>query len=261
MSEDTIRELKKQVDALKTENLTLKRRIDELVAGFATKVDPETLIKSVQNDLLRVDEFAMSQERTTTYVVSDFNMQLKAVVTLQAGRPTFVLPSKPGEIDPGVMSSVNINLKPVPLVIQRIPRPRPVDSIEGIGPVLGGKLRNAGIHTVTDLALASSKDLTKLEISEKRATEFISMAKLMVKGDLSGIEGVDEQAAELLVVAGKIDSKEKLARSSPEELYDKLRKAIESRAVRVPKGYQLTVEDVKRWVDSAKAITTRFPTT
>jgi len=258
MSEDEVKKLRFQLDALKNENVVLKKRVDELVGGFASKVEPGTLIRSVQSDLLRVDEFAMRQERPTTYVVSDFNIQLKAVVTMQADKPVFVLPSRPGEIDPGVMSSVNISLKPVPLAVLPVTRPRPVESVEGIGPILADKLRGIGIHTVTDLALASSPDVTKANISDRKAAEFIGMAKLMVKGDLSGVEGVDEQSAELLVVAGKIDSKEKLAESNPEELYEKLRRAIETRAVRVPKGYKLTIEDVKRWTDSAKAIMARF---
>jgi len=253
MSEDTLREL----NVVKTENIALKKRIKDLEAGFATKIETATLIKSILTDLMRVDEFAMTQERPTTYVISDFNLQLKAVVTQQADKPILILPSKPGEIDPALTSLVNITLKPVPLPIPPIKKPRPVESVEGIGTVLAGRLREAGIHTVVDLALTPPKELIRHGISEKKAAEFTSMAKLMVKGDLSGIEGVDEQAAELLVIAGKIDSKENLAKSNPEELYNTLSKALEERRVRVPKGYQLTLEDVKRWVDSAKRIVSR----
>jgi hypothetical protein len=105
------------------------------------------------------------------------------------------------------------------------------------------------------LAVASADDLVKAGLTRKKATEFISMAKLMVKGNIAGIEGVDEQVAELLVVGAKIDSKEKLAQTSPQELVNLLDQAIKSGAVKVPKSYRLTVEDSTRWVESAKTLT------
>jgi hypothetical protein len=263
MSEDTIKKLTIQLDALKSENVALKARVDDLQKGFAVKVDSATLITSIQRDLLRVDDFAMSQERPTTYVLSDFNLQLKAVVTQdEQARPMFVLPSRLEEIQPlsGAMSSVNVVLKPVPLPIKPAVRPRPIDAVEGIGPAYAGRLRDLGIHTVTDLALASAQDVAKVGISRERAAGFISMAKLMVKADISGVEGVDEQAAELLVTVAKIDSKEKLSQANPEELYNMLTEAIKARKVRVPRGYSLTKEDVERWVNSAKAIVARTRT-
>ena len=227
---------------------------------FTVKVDAATFITSIQRDLLRVHDFAMSQERPTTYVLSDFNLQLKAVVTQQADRPILVFPSRPGEIDPNTMSSINLTLRPVPLAVRPVTKPRPVDSIEGIGPVMAGKLREAGIHTVTDLALASPEALARLEIPKRKADEIIGMARLMVKGDMSGVEGIDEQAAELLVVVARIDSKEKLAQSNPDELYNTLIEAIKSGKVRVPRGYSLAKEDVARWINSSKAIVDRCHT-
>jgi len=228
--------------------------------AFATRVDSATLITSLQRDLLRVHDFAMSQERPTTYVLSDFNIQLKAIVTQEANKTVIVLPSRPGEIDPNLMSLVNISLKPIPLPMRPVTKPRPVDSMEGIGSTIAGRLRGAGINTITDLALATPKDLIRLQISEKKASEFIGMAKLMVKSDVAGVEGVDEQAAELLVSAAKIDSKEKLAQTNPKELYDRLFEAIKSRKVRLARSYALTEEDVERWVNSAKAIVERSHT-
>ncbi len=132
-----------------------------------------------------------------------------------------------------------------------------MEAIEGIGPVIGEKLRNIGIYTVSDLALAQKADLTKLAIPSKKAEEFISMAKLMVKSDIAGVEGVDEQVAEMLVVGAKIDSKEKLSQADPEALTQALTEAIKAGTVKVPKTTRLTVEDTTRWVDSAKAIVER----
>lgn len=257
MSEE-VKVLNEQINVLKDENATLKKRLDIFEKVTLAKVDSATLITSIQRDLLRVHEYAMSQERATTYVLSDFSLQLKGVVTQEADKTMIILPSKPGEIDPNTMSLININLKPIPLQVSPTKPTRPVESIEGIGPVIAGKLRENGISTVTDLALASTQDVVKAGVSKAKASEFIGMAKLMVKGELAGVEGVDEQAAELLVMSAKIDSREKLAETSPDELLQKVREAIESKQVRVPRNYQPTIDDVKRWVSSAKAITDRL---
>jgi hypothetical protein len=93
------------------------------------------------------------------------------------------------------MSTININLKPIPLLTQSKP---------------------------------------------KASLPFVS------------IEGIDEQAAELLVRAGKVDSKEKLASSDPQELFNAINKGIKEGLVNVPKDYTLTLDDVKRWIESAK---------
>jgi len=222
--------------------------------GFATKVDSGTLITSIQRDLMRVHDFAMSQERSTTFVLSDFTLQLKAVVTQEGEKTLFALPTKQGEIDPNMMSTLSLTLKPIPLAMKPAASKKPVEVIEGIGSVIGSRLRAIGIDTISDLAIASPDVIVKLGVSSKKASEFISMAKLMVKSNIAGVEGVDEQVAELLVVAGKIDSKEKLAQANPEELAIILSEAIKSGKVKVPKTLRLTVEDSTRWIESAKTI-------
>ncbi|WP_337863030.1 DUF4332 domain-containing protein [Nitrososphaera sp.] len=63
---------------------------------------------------------------------------------------------------------------------------------------------------------------------------------------------MDEQAAGLLVLSGKIDSKEKLAESDPAELFARLKKSIEAGQVKVPKSFTLDKETVASWVRSAK---------
>jgi len=239
---------------------TKTAKIIDQKAAFTAKVDSATLISSIQRDLLRVHDLAMSQERSTTFVLSDFTLQLKAVVTQEGEKTLFALPTKQGEIDPNTMSTLSLTLKPIPLTVKPTVSPRPVEAIEGIGPVIGEKLRNIGIYTVSDLAMAPKEDLTKLSISSKKADEFISMAKLMVKSDIAGVEGVDEQIAELLVVGAKIDSKEKLSQADPETLAKTIADAIKAGTVKVPKTLHLTVDDSKRWVDSAKTIVERTRT-
>jgi len=246
--------LRQQLKAVKTENEDLKRKLSELEKGFLTKIEPDSFIKSIQADLIKANDFALKQKRPTTYIVSELNLQVKAVITRQHDRLVFVLPSRPTEIDPNLMSVANLTMKPIPLAVTPVTKPRPVEAVEGIGPELAEKLREIGVGTVTDLALSSVADLKKINIPEKRAWKLIGMAKLMVKSELSGIDGVDEQAAELLTVAGEIDSKEKLAESDPGELFKRLRAAVEKGSVKVPKEYEFTIDDVKEWVESAKAV-------
>ncbi len=242
-----------------SEKATAQRVIDTKTT-FAAKVDSATLITSIQKDLLRVHDFAMAQERSTTFVLADFTLQLKAVVTQEGEKTLFALPTKQGDLDPNTLSIVNLTLRPIPMEVKPVSGRKPVEAIEGIGPVIGERLRNLGIESVSDLALASTDDVAKADVSRKKAAEFISMAKLMVKSNLAGVDGVDEQTAELLVTGGKIDSREKLAQATPEELVKVLDESIKAGAVRVPKSYRLTVEDSKRWIDSAKSLVNRAPT-
>ncbi len=231
-------------------------KVVDTKASFASKVDSATLITSIQKDLLRVHDFAMAQERSTTFVLADFTLQLKAVVTQEGEKTLFALPTKQGDLDPNTLSTLNLTLRPIPLEVKPVSGRRPVEAVEGIGPVIGERLRAMGIETVSDLAVASTDDLVKADVSRKKAAEFISMAKLMAKSTIAGVEGVDEQVAELLV-ASKIDSKEKLASTAPEELVRIMDDAVKSGKAKVPKTYRLTVEDSKRMIDSAKTIVER----
>lgn len=169
----------------------------------------------------------------------------------------FALPSRPGELDPNSMSLVNINLKPIPLEVKSAGSRRPIETVEGIDLATANKLREIGIFTVSDLSLASSANLVKVGISTRKADEFIGMAKLMTKSAIAGIEGIDEQVAELLVVGGQIDSKEKLAQSDPATLFKTLNAVVQSGKVKIPAKTRYTLDDVTNWVTSAKAIVER----
>jgi hypothetical protein len=231
-------------------------KVIDTKASFAAKVDSATLITSIQKDLLRVHDFAMTQDRSTTFVLADFTLQLKAVVTQEGEKTLFALPTKQGDIDPNTMSTLSLTLRPIPVDIKPASSRRPVEAVEGIGTVIGEKLRALGIETVSDLAVASIDDVVQANVPRKKASEFISMARLMTKSDIAGVDGVDEQIAELLV-ASKIDSKEKLAQTTPEELTKILGETLQTGKAKVPKTLRLTLEDSKRYIDSAKNIIAR----
>ncbi len=247
-------ELKSSLANVQRGNEELKNRIAEMEKGLGVTVQAGEFIKSSQRDLINVHQYAIKQETDTTYVISDLNIQLKALVTQRGNMTVFSLPASKEDLAfKDAMSTISINMKPIPLLTQ--PRPKasvPVESIEGIGTKIGSILRSRNINTVRDLALADVKDLISVGISEKMAREFVGMARLMVESEFAGIEGIDAQAAELLVRAGKVDSKEKLAESDPQELFNAINKGIKKGLVKVPRDYALTLDDVKRWIESAR---------
>ena len=123
--------------------------------------------------------------------------------------------------------------------------------IEGIGPVLGGKLLKAGIKTVEALLKqgASKSGRKKLSdatgISESQILEFVNMA------DLMRISGIGPEFAELLEAAG-VDTIKELRTRNAENLHQKL--------VEVNKAKKLTrrvpsLGMVKDFIKKANAIT------
>ncbi len=125
-------------------------------------------------------------------------------------------------------------------------RSRPVEDIEGVGQVLGRRLREAGIRTTRELLLAAAREgvealAARTGIDARRLVAFVHMA------DLMRIDGIGPQAAELLVAAG-VEGVADLARREPETLAARLRQvnAEHPRAVLVP-----TARRLARWIEEA----------
>lgn len=125
-----------------------------------------------------------------------------------------------------------------------------VEEIEGIGPILGEKLRSAGI-TTTDELLAATHSKTqrihlaeKSEISEKLILKFANMA------DLFRISGVAKEYSELLEAAG-VDTVVELATRNAEHLHQKLEEVNEAKKLthRVP-----PLKNVEHWIAEAKTL-------
>lgn len=125
-----------------------------------------------------------------------------------------------------------------------------VEAVEGIGPVLGQKLRSAGI-TDTDTLLqavttpAKRSDLAKkTEIPEKNILRFANMV------DLFRIKGIGPQYAELLEVSG-VDTVKEMAQRVPQNLLQKMEEVNAQRHIcgRVP-----TEKELIRWVSEAKEL-------
>jgi predicted flap endonuclease-1-like 5' DNA nuclease len=125
-----------------------------------------------------------------------------------------------------------------------------IEEIEGIGPVMGEKLRNAGVKT-TDALLGNTKtkkqrqDLAESTgISEKLILRFANMA------DLFRINGVGQEFAELLEAAG-VDTVPELAQRRPDNLTAKMEEVNAEKKLtrRTP-----SLKEVEKWVEEAKTL-------
>lgn len=125
-----------------------------------------------------------------------------------------------------------------------------VDAVEGIGPVMGEKLRKAGISD-TDTLLQSLTTPTKRSslsketgIPEKTVLRFANMV------DLFRIKGIGPQYAELLEASG-VDTVKELAQRVPANLLGKLDEVNSARNIsgRIP-----TEKELVRWVSEAKEL-------
>ncbi len=125
-----------------------------------------------------------------------------------------------------------------------------IEEIEGIGPVMGEKLRAAGVNN-TDKLLENTKtpkqrkDLAEATgISGKLILRFANMA------DLFRINGVGQEYAELLEAAG-VDTVPELAQRNAANLTAKMEEVnAEKRLVR--RTPPLT--SVEKWIEEAKTL-------
>lgn len=125
-----------------------------------------------------------------------------------------------------------------------------IEEIEGIGPAIGEKLRNAGVKS-TDALLENSKTPKQRAalaeasgLSEKQVLKFANMA------DLFRITGVGQEFAELLEVAG-VDTVPELAQRRADNLTAKMEEvnAEKNLVRRTP-----SQTEVEKWVAEAKEL-------
>lgn len=125
-----------------------------------------------------------------------------------------------------------------------------IEEVEGIGPVMGEKLREAAVNN-TDKLLENTKtkkqrkDLAEQTgISEKLILKFANMV------DLFRIDGVGSEYAELLEVAG-VDTVPELAQRKPENLTAKMEEVNAEKNLirRTP-----SLKEVEKWVAQAKEL-------
>ena len=123
-------------------------------------------------------------------------------------------------------------------------------SVEGIGAVYAGKLKESGIRTTGALLKAGASPQGREEIAEKAGISPKLVLEWVNHVDLFRIKGVGEEYADLLEEAG-VDTVPELAQRNAENLYAKLKETnAQKDLVRQLPG----ARQVEDWSAQAKAL-------
>jgi hypothetical protein len=123
----------------------------------------------------------------------------------------------------------------------------PVSTVEGIGKKYQDELEKGNIKWVEDLALTKPETVSKLTgVNNLTAQKWIAMARL------TWLDEVSNEDAESIVLGANITSIEELAVADAEDLYNKVSTAEKFGRVQVPKGYKITKDRVRLWIESAQ---------
>ncbi|MGE4373427.1 MAG: DUF4332 domain-containing protein [Xanthobacter sp.] len=126
----------------------------------------------------------------------------------------------------------------------------PIDTIEGIGPVMGEKLKTVGITTTEGLLEAAKAPKGRKELAEKTGIAEKTVLKWANMADLMRIKGVGEEYSELLEAAGVDTVKELKMRNAAN-----LTKAMaEVNATRKLVRALPAESMVQKWIDEAKTL-------
>ena len=127
---------------------------------------------------------------------------------------------------------------------------RDVVYIEGVGPVYGQKLKEAGIRTPADLLTAGASRKGREELAEKTGISSKLILEWVNHVDLFRVKGVGQEYADLLEAAG-VDTVPELAQRVPANLHQKLLEVNEEKKlVRKPP----VLSQVESWVEQAKTL-------
>jgi predicted flap endonuclease-1-like 5' DNA nuclease len=123
-----------------------------------------------------------------------------------------------------------------------------VEFVEGIGPVYGGKLIDAGVETVLDLLSRGATRKGRAELVEATGIAAGLVMKWVNQADLFRVKGVGKQFGELLEAAG-VDTVPELAQRNPLNLFNKLSEVNAEKKLAGRSPFQSEVES---WVAQAK---------
>jgi predicted flap endonuclease-1-like 5' DNA nuclease len=123
-----------------------------------------------------------------------------------------------------------------------------IETIEGIGPTYGNKLRNSGVKVVEDLLRAGSTRSRRRILANKVGVASATLLKWVYRADFFRIKGIGTQYSSLLESAG-VNTVTDLARRNPKNLYAKLREINRKKNLvrRIP-----PYRTIQRWIKSAK---------
>jgi len=126
----------------------------------------------------------------------------------------------------------------------------PIIEIEGIGPVWGKKLQEAGIRTTDDLLEECRTPRGRKQMSAKTSIPEETLLKWTNHADLFRIKGVAKQYAELLEAAG-VDTVKELKQRRADALSQALKATNEERHLC---KVTPSVAVVRKWIDQAKTL-------
>lgn len=125
-----------------------------------------------------------------------------------------------------------------------------IEEIEGIGPVMGEKLRDAGVNTTDKLLESTLTPKQRADLAEETGISPKLILRFANMADLFRINGVGQEYAELLEAAG-VDTVPELAQRNAENLTAKMEEVNEEKKL-VRRTPALT--SVEKWVEEAKAL-------
>lgn len=167
--------------------------------------------------------------------------------------PTY--PTTPPPTPAPVTTSVTMSRKPREKKRQRKAKRRTyvaldqdIETIEGIGPTYGNKLRNSGVKVVGDLLREGATRFGRRILARKVDVALGTLLKWVHRADFFRIRGIGKQYSELLESAG-VSTVTELSRRDPYNLHAKLRRVNREKHLvrRLPPS-----TTVRRWVNSAK---------
>lgn len=125
-----------------------------------------------------------------------------------------------------------------------------IEDIEGIGPVIGQKMRDAGIKDTDSLLENTLTPKQREELSQKVGLSTKQILKFANMVDLYRIHGIGSEFSELLQVAG-VNTVLELAQRNATNLTQTLAETNEVKKLtrRVPSELEVT-----KWIEEAKTL-------
>jgi predicted flap endonuclease-1-like 5' DNA nuclease len=123
-----------------------------------------------------------------------------------------------------------------------------IETIEGIGPTYGTKLRNSGVRVIDDLLRAGSTRSKRRILANKVGVAPGTLLKWVYRADFFRIRGIGTQYSSLLESAG-VNTVPGLSRRNLKNLYAKLMEINRKKNLvkRIP-----PYRTIQRWIKSAK---------
>ena len=126
----------------------------------------------------------------------------------------------------------------------------PVIEVEGIGPVYGKKLNDAGIKNTDELLNACKTKAMRVKLAADSGIDESHILRFANMVDLFRIHGVGSEYADLLEASG-VDTVKELATRNPANLTAKMAEVNNEKKLvrRIP-----TEKMVEKWVNEAKTL-------